>query len=341
MKRFLAGSVLAAAVLVGGAGAWAGEAAAPAAGQKQVPQQTTWKSFITPAQLKAEQTKDTKLVVIDVRKPDKYAAGHIPGAINLPGHLWRTEEAKPGEGQAQYIFRDADNQPDIARYEKLLGEVGISRDQHIVIYGNYAGKADGSVPAMLLVWLGQEKVAFLDGVGLDRWKAAGFETTTAPKTLAAAKYEAKPQAHFVWQLSDVLKNLHNKDVLFYDSRAPKEYTGEDKRDNARGGHIPGAVLCNFTEFLDSKNHTTLSPEQIKAKLAERHITPDKQIVLYCQTATRVSLPLLALRDLGYKHVAIYDASWFEYGNRADTPIEVETKTAPAQPAVAEGNGQVK
>src|SRR5690606_2614130 len=123
-----------------------------------------------------------------------------PGAINLPGKLWRTPSAKPGQGDSQYIFRTEDGSPDVARYEKLLGDAGITRDREVIIYGNHAGKADGSVPAMILSWLGQKQVGFLDGVGMTEWYKAGYETSTAPRELPAARYEAQPIEGFVWNI---------------------------------------------------------------------------------------------------------------------------------------------
>lgn len=320
--------VLAAATLLatGAVTVLAEPTAAPAADQVQAI--TEWQSFITPAQLKAK-LDDPKVLVIDVRAADEYAAGHIPGAINIPGEGWRTPSAKPGKGDSQYIFRKEDGSPDVARYEKLLGDAGVTREHEIVVYGNHAGKADGSVPAMILHWLGHEKVQFLDGVGMSEWYKAGYEATNEPRTLPASTYTAQPIEGFVWTLDDVKQNIGNDKVVFYDTRSAKEYTGEDLRGNKRGGHLPGAVLCNFEELL-GKDKKTLSPEQVRSILSQKGITPDKQVVLYCQTATRVSLPLLALRDLGYTNISVYDASWHEYGNRDDTIIEGET-SAEAQP----------
>ena len=39
---------------------------------------------IAPVELNARQASATALVVIDVRTPGEYAAGHIPGALNIP-----------------------------------------------------------------------------------------------------------------------------------------------------------------------------------------------------------------------------------------------------------------
>ena len=84
---------------------------------EQQPLQQTWKSFITARQLH-ERLSDPKLLIIDVRKADEYARGHIPGAINLPGGKWRTPDVKPGEGPSQDLFLQSDDKtPDVAKYE--------------------------------------------------------------------------------------------------------------------------------------------------------------------------------------------------------------------------------
>jgi 3-mercaptopyruvate sulfurtransferase SseA len=47
---------------------------------------------------------DTPLVLIDSRSPQRYRAGHIPGAINIPHHLTRTAEAMPDSMDAIIVF---------------------------------------------------------------------------------------------------------------------------------------------------------------------------------------------------------------------------------------------
>lgn len=277
-----------------------------------------WSTLITPQSLH-EKLRHKDLLIIDARSPAEYTAGHIPGAINLPGADWRTPAAAPGQ-VGQKIFRQADGSLDVKRYEEFLSKAGVKPEHEIVVYGNHAGKADGSIPAAILLKLGHQKVSFLDGIGLDEWKAAGYPVSTEAATLPASKYVAHADASKLWSAEDVIKNIENPDVVIIDSRTPAEFAGEDLRGNKRGGHIPGAILLNAEEFLDSKTHKTIDLEAAKKRI-EAEIPKDKTVVIYCQSGTRCSHKELILKDLGYKNVVLYDSSWQEWGNRLDTPIE--------------------
>lgn len=290
-----------------------------------------WSSLITAKALN-ERSGHPNLLIIDARSPKEYAAGHIPGAINLPGAEWRTPPAKPGSGQiGQRIFRKDDGTVDVERYEKFLSTAGVKPEHEIVVYGNYAGKADGSIPAAILLKLGHENVAFLDGVGIDEWRKAGYQVSTEATKLPPSKYTAHPDLKRLWSREDVLKNLDNPDVIIIDSRTPEEFAGADLRGNKRGGHIPGAILLNAEEFLDKTSHTTIDAEAAREKI-EAAVPKDKTVVIYCQSGTRCSHKELMLKDLGYKHVVLYDASWQEWGNCEDTPVENDKLEAPATPA---------
>lgn len=280
-----------------------------------------WQSFISVEELRVLQ-EEQNLLLIDVRSEEQYRVGHIPGAINVAGAKWRTPKAKPDEGRSQYIFSTTEGLIDTARYEKLLSDTGVGNDQRIVVYGNHAGKADGSVPAYILRLLGHKEVFFLDGIGVEQWQAAGYQLSEENATRTRTTYKAEPQHEALWSLVDVAPKVGTEDTLFFDTRSPEEFHGKELRSNKRGGHIPGAVLVDYRELLDEQKRV-LPREQVASLLAARGIDKDKQIVLYCQTATRVTLHALALLDLGYEKVSIYDASWHEYGNRPDTKIAVQ------------------
>jgi thiosulfate/3-mercaptopyruvate sulfurtransferase len=285
-----------------------------------------WKSLISAEELKSR-VNDPKLLIVDVRSANEYATGHIPSAINLPGSQWRTPAMRSPskDGIGQQIFRKADGTLDVPRYEKYLSDAGVLNEHEIVVYGNHAGRADGSVPAAILLKLGHKNVKFLDGVGLEEWKKSGGNVSREPRRLSPSKYVAKADSKRLWSYKDVLTNLNNKDVLVIDSRTPAEYSGLDLRGNLRGGHIPGAQLLNAEDFLDHQTKQTISFDAAKARVERLILDKDKTVVIYCQSGTRCSHKELLLKDLGYKNVVLYDASWQEWGNRTDTPVEKESK----------------
>lgn len=293
---------------------------AVAAGPDSSPAPESWRSIITVEEL-MERLDDPLLLLIDARSAEEYAEGHLPGAISIPGSTWRTPAGPPGEPN-QYVFRNEDGSPDIGRYEAFLGGHGVTRGHEIVVYGNHAGRGDGSIPVVLLHWLGHDNAAFLDGVGVEQWQRAGGELSTQPRSLPPAEFHAEPDPDWFWQLDDVrawLADTADDRPIMLDNRSPGEYSGEDPRGNRHGGHVPGAIHFNYEDFL-ADDHTTVAPQRFLERLAEEGITPDRRVVLYCQTSTRISLPILLLRDLGFEKLSVYDAGWHEYGNLDDTPI---------------------
>ena len=54
---------------------------APALAESEAPPEAP---SIAPSELSARRASGTAPVVIDVRTPEEYAAGHIPGALNIP-----------------------------------------------------------------------------------------------------------------------------------------------------------------------------------------------------------------------------------------------------------------
>ena len=52
------------------------------------------------------------------------------------------------------------------------------------------------------------------------------------------------------------------------------------------------------------------------------VTPDREVITYCQGAYRAAQSWIALREAGYPRVRCYVGSWNEWGNRTDLPVEL-------------------
>ena len=92
----------------------------------------------------AEQTIGKTDALLDVREPDEYAAGHLPGAVNIP------------RGMLEFKIGDM---PDLA-----------SREADIVLYCKTDGRAALAVRS--LQDMGYRNVRSIAG-GFDAWAAAG------------------------------------------------------------------------------------------------------------------------------------------------------------------------
>jgi thiosulfate/3-mercaptopyruvate sulfurtransferase len=62
--------------------------------------------------------------------------------------------------------------------------------------------------------------------------------------------------------------------------------------------------------------------ELRKMYEEAGVTPDREVITYCQGGYRAAHSYLALRLLGYPNVRNYVGSWKEWGDRTDLPIEV-------------------
>ena len=95
----------------------------------------------------------------------------------------------------------------------------------------------------------------------------------------------------------------------------------------RAGAIPGAVHVEWKQNLQTDG-TFKSAIDLAAMYRAAGITPDREVVTYCQGGYRAAHAYLALRLVGFPHVRNYTGSWKEWGDRDDVPVEVRKRPAP-------------
>lgn len=245
-----------------------------------------------------------KLVVLDVRKPDRYLAGHIPSAVQL-------DRPDYSGGDIPGLSRDAE------ALQAMLRRLGVRPDSVVVAY------TDGGPEAIRLWWtlrmIAGYDIRLLDG-GLQRWNYAGHalaqgqrEGTPGDVVLPAAR------APSLWPAVETFRRAH-PDALLVDTRTQAEFDGKTQRKSAaRAGRIPGAQRLDWASmFRDPQSdHRLKTRAQLDALLAP---LIDKPVVLYCQSATRSAAVYFALLQAGHPEARVlnYDGSWAEY-SRLDLP----------------------
>nr|WP_320014108.1 rhodanese-like domain-containing protein [uncultured Desulfobacter sp.] len=235
--------------------------------------------------------------IIDVRTKEAYDAGHIPGAIFLDPVTelrWPWDTDTPQQLLKPEVISD------------ILGKKGISDTDHIIVYDNDAWRAGFTLSVM--DYAGVKNFSFLKG-GIQGWRLAGFPLSKDAVTPASATFKFKPKNKFIVDNDWVSQNLDTLGVVIVDIRTLDQSKKLAKHPKAlRAGRIPGSL--KFPVYGLYMDHAELKPpEQLLFALKNRGITPDKTIVLTCNTGAWAGAGFFMLRYLGFEDVRMHDASW--------------------------------
>lgn len=285
--------------------------------------------LISPAELNTLMTTEP-VVVIDTRDGDSYAAGHIPGAVNLR-EIFTYLATSTAEGLQALK----------SSFSASFGAAGLSGAETAVFYEDAlnSGYGQSCRGYYLLTWLNYPKVKVLAG-GFPAWKAAGLAVSTAMVTPEPATFPDKPTAD-VMLTKDQVKAALGTDTVLLDVRDVDEWTGESSspygRDFApRKGRLPGAKWIEWYRFMKPgpQGPQMKSPLEVQAECATAGIAPGDTVYLYCFKGARASNTFLALKQAGFDDVRMYFGSWNEWSRDPSLPIETAPPVLSRTPAMA-------
>ena len=104
---------------------------------------------------------------------------------------------------------------------------------------------DGTLAGMACERLGHRRYVVLQG-GMARWSAEKRPVDQVLPAVAPSRYPEADKDDFTVDYRRVLNAMQEKKTVILDVRPADYYTGK-KTDEARAGHIPGAVNRPFTE----------------------------------------------------------------------------------------------
>ncbi|GAB4411238.1 MAG: hypothetical protein Kow00106_05390 [Anaerolineae bacterium] len=232
--------------------------------------------------LSVEMIENPDLLIVDVRQPEEYAEGHLPGAINIP---------------LRDLAKNLDALPDL--------------NAKIVVYCGSAFRSAIAMTALQI--LGYTDVRNMKG-GYGAWTAEEYTTTTevfepqrgtAPdidlELLSAvdAALSGIPQGWGAIKAEDLnIKLIENPPDLLIDVRKAEELEQQ--------GYIAGAVNWPLEQFMSF--------------VGELPADKNADIVIYCAAGHRGNMAATMLRILGYTNV-LNLAGGFGAWSTAGLPIE--------------------
>jgi len=275
------------------------------------------KVLVTPAEL-SELLKSENVVLIDTRAPESYAAGHLPGAVNVHTIFTYLATSTP-EGLA--ALKDT--------FAKAFGDAGLSGTETAVVYEQSMNTGFGQSCRgyVLLKHLGHPNVKILHG-GYAAWEAAGLPVTTDVPSPSPAAFPVTPGAGILLDLDEMKAAVGNSKIVKLDVRDVDEWIADSSSPYGkdfcpRKGRIPGAVWIEWYRMMKPTPSGPMfkSREEILAECATVGISADTPVVLYCFKGARASNTLVALKEAGIKDVTLYFGSWNEWSRDPALPIE--------------------
>jgi thiosulfate/3-mercaptopyruvate sulfurtransferase len=271
----------------------------------------TQKPLIEPKDLAAALDGTKPPLLLDLRPTEQFATGHIKSALHLD--LW---------GLSLIDTSDAPLRAFMWIIGHLFSLRGVTPDRQVVVY-----EEDSGIRAARAFWfleyLGHSDVKLLDG-GVRAWTAAGLPLTIDVHAPTASTWHGTPRPDLIATWRDVQNRLGSAATTLLDTRSDAEYYGEAVRAK-RGGAIPGAVNLEWTQNLQPDG-TFKRRDELAAMYLSAGVTPEHEVVTYCQGGYRAAHSYLALRVLGYPRVRNYTGSWKEWGDREDLPLEAPKRS---------------
>lgn len=269
--------------------------------------------LVTATELQGTLEAKGPLLLLDLRPPEAYTAGHIPGAHHLD--LWGVS------------LVDTDPAPLKAfmwMIEHVLQFHGVDASTPVVVYDEQSG-IRAARAFWFLEYFGHPSVRMLDG-GFSAWGHANLPVTRDAAPPPKSEWQGDPQDGTLATWRDVKSVIGAPGTVLLDTRSEGEHNGTVVRAK-RGGTIPGAVHTEWTQNLTADGEFKPAAE-LKAMYEAVGVTPDKEVITFCQGGYRAAHSYIALRLLGYPKVRNYVGSWGEWGNRdvAETPSEEDRRS---------------
>jgi thiosulfate/3-mercaptopyruvate sulfurtransferase len=263
----------------------------------------------------AAHLNDVKLAILDCswylpeagkQAIDDFRREHIPGArfIDL------NSVSDPVSPYVNML-------PDRERWSHEVGSLGIDNNTTVVIYD--AGYVSARLWWMFRVF-GHDKVRILDG-GFRKWKAEGRPVETGnPPPAKLAHFKVKLRDGAVADVDDVLRVIEKGGSAIVDARTAARFDGTEASGypGVPSGHMPRAINTPWQRFF-KPDFTFVDADAAAKVFKDAGADVSGNVITTCGSGVTAAILGFMIERAGNPDWKLYDGSWHEWGQRADTP----------------------
>ncbi|APX93894.1 sulfurtransferase [Halomonas sp. 1513] len=268
---------------------------------------------------------DDDLVVLDVRSDIDGGGGHEAfEAAHIPG----SRHTRYGEDGWRESRNDvAGLMPAVEELEQLIGELGISNDNRVVIAPAGTGPTDFGTAARIY-WtfkiLGHDQVAILDG-GFAGWQQQDREVASGPTpSVEAATFSAELREELI-ATTEQVEEARQRQTQLVDARPSDYFTGETTSPAVReAGTIPGARNLPHQSHMNDRNGAYyLDTDGLDARINAAELNRDERTIAFCNTGHWAATDWFVLSEIaGFDDVAMYDGSMAAWTISESRPVQL-------------------
>ncbi len=244
---------------------------------------------------------------------DDFRAGHIPGArfIDL------NAVSDPDSPYVNML-------PSPEIFAREVGALGIGAETEVVLY-------DAGYVSARLWWMfrtfGHDRVRILNG-GWRKWLAEGRAVETGDFAAAPPRaFPARLREGRVVALPE-MRRLVADGASIIDARTAARFDGHEGSGypGVASGYMPGAINTPWALFYEpAPSHRFVSPARAAEIFAANGVDLSGEVITTCGSGVTASILGFMLEAIGHSDWRLYDGSWHEWGQQADTPKEIKPR----------------
>lgn len=227
--------------------------------------------------------------------------------------------------------------PSATDFAKAMGELGIRRDDSIVVYDS---KELGIFSAPRVGWtlqaFGHPQVHVLNN--FRKWVDEGYDVESGElNKVTPVEYPVPELDKSVVVTFEEVREIAleqgkegAQEVQILDARSKSRFDGTaaEPRKGLSSGHIPHSISVPISDLLDPDSKTLLPAGELKTVFESKGVDPAKPIINSCGTGVTAAVIDAALVEAGYpvSHKRLYDGSWTEWAQRVKPGESLIRKT---------------